>query len=182
MDSEGYLSSPAYFSFRRLLNNVTVLLFKILCMANKLLHFNWMPLGFPGGSDDKESACNTGDLGSISGWGRFPGEGTGYRLQYSCLGKPMDRGAWRVTVHGVAKSQTGLTDWHSLNQCWKPKCTGWVFLHLGKCEVLLNHLSLYFKHYHPLQQKVRASFKRSPKSLPWDPHKYLLNLGGQIQE
>ena len=50
--------------------------------------------GFPGGSDSKESACNVGDLGSISGPGRCPGEGNGYPLQYSCLENSMYRGAW----------------------------------------------------------------------------------------
>ena len=59
---------------------------------------------FPGGSDAKESACNVGDLGSIPGSGRFPGEGNGNPLQCSCLENPMDRGAWRATVHGVAES------------------------------------------------------------------------------
>ena len=49
--------------------------------------------GFPGGSDGKESACNSGDLGLISGLGRSPGEGNGYPLQYSCLENSMDRGA-----------------------------------------------------------------------------------------
>ena len=53
-------------------------------------------LDFPASSDGKESACNAGDLGSISGSGRFPGEGSGYALQYSCLENPMDRGAWRA--------------------------------------------------------------------------------------
>ena len=60
--------------------------------------------GFPGGSDGTESACNAGDLGSIPGLGRSTGEGNGYPLQYSCLENPMDRGAWRTTVHGVAES------------------------------------------------------------------------------
>ena len=50
-----------------------------------------MLLGFPGGSDGKESTCNAGDLGSIPGLGRFPGEGTGYPFQYSGLENPMDR-------------------------------------------------------------------------------------------
>ena len=59
--------------------------------------------GFPGGSDGKESACKPGDVGSIPGSGRSPGEGNGYPLQYSCLENPMDRGAWQATVHGVAK-------------------------------------------------------------------------------
>ena len=69
-----------------------------------------MPLGFPGGSDGNESSCNVGDLGLIPGLGRSPGEGNGYPLQYSCLENPMDRGAWWATVHGVAKSQTRLSD------------------------------------------------------------------------
>ena len=59
--------------------------------------------GFPGGSEGKESACNTGDLGSIPGSGRSPGEGKENPFQYSCLENPMDRGAWRAIVHGFAK-------------------------------------------------------------------------------
>ena len=51
--------------------------------------------GFPGGSDEKQSACNVGGLGSIPGSGRFPGGGHGDPLQYSCLENPMDRGAWQ---------------------------------------------------------------------------------------
>ena len=66
--------------------------------------------GFPGGSDNKESACNVGDLGSIPGLGRSPGEGNGYPLQYSCLGNNMDRGAWWATVHGITKSRTQLSN------------------------------------------------------------------------
>ena len=64
--------------------------------------------GFPSGSDSKESACNAGNLGSIPGSERPPGEGNGYRLQYSCLENSMDRGAWWATVCGVTKSGTGL--------------------------------------------------------------------------
>ena len=60
--------------------------------------------------EDKESACNEGDLGLIPGLGRSPGEGNGTPLQYSCLENPMDRGAWQTTVHGVAKSRTRLSD------------------------------------------------------------------------
>ena len=67
-------------------------------------------LGFPGGADDKESADNEGDLVSIPESGRAPGEGTGNPLQCSCLENPVDRGAWRATVHGVAKSQTQLSN------------------------------------------------------------------------
>ena len=65
-------------------------------------------LGFPGGSDGKESAQNAGDLGSIAGLGRSPGGEHDNPLQYSCLENPMDRGAWQVTVHGVTKSWTQL--------------------------------------------------------------------------
>ena len=57
-------------------------------------------LGFPGESDGKESACKAGDPGSIPGWGRSPGEGNGYPLQYSCLENFMDRGTCQVTVYG----------------------------------------------------------------------------------
>ena len=63
-----------------------------------------MILSFPGGSDNKESASNAGDLGSIPELGRSPREGNGNPLQNSCLENPMDRGAWRATVHGVAGS------------------------------------------------------------------------------
>ena len=67
-------------------------------------------MGFHGGLGDKESACNAGVLGLIPGWGRSPGEGNGYLLQYSYLENSMDRGAWWATVHGVRKSQTQLSD------------------------------------------------------------------------
>ena len=67
-------------------------------------------MGFPGGSEVKASASNAGDLGSIPGSGRSPGEGNGNPLQDSCLENPMDRGAWWATVHGVAKSRTRLSD------------------------------------------------------------------------
>ena len=67
-------------------------------------------MGFPGGSDGKESACDAGDPDSIPESGRSPGDGNGYPLQYSCLENPMDRVAWWATVHGVAKSWTGVSD------------------------------------------------------------------------
>ena len=58
----------------------------------------------------KHLPANAGDAGSIPGSGRSPGEGNGNPLQYSCLENPMDRGAWRATVHGVSKSQIQLSD------------------------------------------------------------------------
>ena len=63
-------------------------------------------MGFPGGSDAKESACNEGDLGLISGLEKFPGGGNGNPLQYTCLEKPMDRGAWLATIYGVTELDT----------------------------------------------------------------------------
>ena len=71
-------------------------------------------LGFLGGSNSKESACNAGDLGSIPGSERSHGEGNGNPLQYSYLENSMDRGAWRATVHRVTKSRTRPSDFHSL--------------------------------------------------------------------
>ena len=51
----------------------------------------------------KNLPANAGVVGSIPGWGRSPGDGRGNLLQYSCLGNPVDRGAWWATVHGIAK-------------------------------------------------------------------------------
>ena len=79
-------------------------------MRNEIISVYTLILGFPGGSDGKEPACDAGDLDSIPGSGRFPEEGKGYPLQYSCLENPMERGAWRAIVHGVAKSRTHLRD------------------------------------------------------------------------
>ena len=58
------------------------------------------------GSDSKEFACKAGDPGSIRGLGRYPGEGSGYSLQYSCLENSMDIGDCQATVHGIAESDT----------------------------------------------------------------------------
>ena len=62
--------------------------------------------GFPGCSLGKESACNAGDAGSIPGSGNSSGGGRGNPLQHSCLGNPLDRGAWWATVHGATESNT----------------------------------------------------------------------------
>ena len=61
---------------------------------------------------NEESACNVGNLGSISGLGRSPGEENRNTLQYSCVENPMDRRAWQATVHGVTKNQTWLSNYH----------------------------------------------------------------------
>ena len=80
----------------------------IPCQCLYLCHY-W---GFPGGSLCKESACHAGNPGLIPEWGRSPREGHGNPLQYSCLEKSMDRGAWWATVHGVPENQTQLSDQH----------------------------------------------------------------------
>ena len=71
-----------------------------------------LEVGFPGSSDGKESACNAGDPGLISGSEMSPGEENGCLLQYSCLENPVDWGAWWATVHGVTKNRTWLNDFH----------------------------------------------------------------------
>ena len=71
------------------------------------MNYEYLGLGFPGGSSDKEPTCNAGDLASIPGLGRSPGEGNSYSLQYSGLENSMD-----CIVHGVAKSQTRLSNFH----------------------------------------------------------------------
>ena len=89
---------------------------KIFIQVNMQKHdvANTLNTGFPGGSDGKASTCDAGDLGSIPGSGRSPGEGNGYPFQYPCLENFMDRRAWWVTVHGVTKSQTLLSKEHSI--------------------------------------------------------------------
>ena len=74
-------------------------------------------MGFPGGSEVKESACSAEDLGSIPVLGASPGEGNGNPLQYSCLENPMDGGAWWATVHGDTKSQTRLSEFTFFHFC-----------------------------------------------------------------
>ena len=75
-------------------------------------YWMWTPAGLLQSLTGKESTCNvgdTGDVGLIPGLARSPGGAYGNPLQYSCLGNPVDRGAWRATVHGVAKNSTQLS-------------------------------------------------------------------------
>ena len=84
---------------------------KLIVFMNELEYFfgeNAFVLSFPGGSAGKESACSVGDLGSIPGLGRSPGEENGYPLQYSDLENSMD-----CILHGVAKSWTHVSDFHT---------------------------------------------------------------------
>ena len=90
-------------------------------------------LGFPCGSAGKEFTCNVGDLGSIPGLGRSPGEGKGYSLQYSGLENSMDclwNSSW--IVHEVAKSWTQLSDFH-------------FQFHSGMCRAIFNINSLFWQ-------------------------------------
>ena len=80
------------------------------CFRHFLLHLYTSFSIFPGGSSGKESTFQCRRCGSVPGSGKFPGEGNGYPLQYSCLENPMDRRAWWATVHGVTKSWTRLSD------------------------------------------------------------------------
>ena len=78
-------------------------------------------MGFPGRSVVKNPPANAGDVGSIPGLGRSPGEGNGNPVQYACLGNPMDRGAWQATVHEGRKSQTRLSDQTTTFICILPE-------------------------------------------------------------
>ena len=109
-------------------------------------------MGFPGGSNGKESTCNSGDLGSIPGLGRSPGEGHSNSAQYFCLENPMDRGAWWATVQGlqrVGHNWSNLTHTHSylfnlLLQNEKMEEKHWI---LHKLELYV--FSWYHDELHP---------------------------------
>ena len=83
---------------------------QLLNQGDKCLLSSLIPKCFLGGSVVKNPPANVGDASLIPGLGRSPGQGNGNTIQYSCLGNPMDRGAWWDTVHGVTKSQTWLSD------------------------------------------------------------------------
>ena len=106
---------------QRTISNITWYFYILLSNSKHKLHNFLFHLvsssqrGFPGGAAGKESACNTGDLGLISGFGRFPGEGISScvldtQLQYSCLENSMERGAWRAIDNGITQSWTHLRD------------------------------------------------------------------------
>ena len=90
---------------------------------------------FPGGSEDKESACNSGDPGSVPGLGRSSGGGHGNLIQCSCLENPMDRGAWWATVRGVAKRliHTGVITEEIIKVIWFG-----IYLKVSQHDLLMN--------------------------------------------
>ena len=96
------------------------------------MHLCCTSMDFPGGSANKESACNAGDPGSIPELGRSSGEGNGNPFQYSCLENPMDGGTQQPTVHGVAKSWT----WQRLHS------------HVVLDMFIFNHHRNSLKQYH----------------------------------
>ena len=112
------------------------------------IHWYPMPGGFPGGASGKELACQyqcrRPRRHRFSPWsGRSPGEGNGNPLQYSCLGNPMDRGAWKATVHVVAKSLTGLKQLSIHTLHFRPSaiakvnkgfCPWWAYDWVGKLK------------------------------------------------
>ena len=91
------------------------------------------------GSDGKESACNAGNLGSVPGWGRSPGEGNGYPLQYSCLENTTDRGAWQATVPRVEKRWTQLKRL-TLSLCKKRLTAGPLLFSLQTVVLSCGHM------------------------------------------
>ena len=91
-------------------------MFRVICKCSSAsfkISSHSMLMGFPSSSDGKASACNVGDPGSIPGSGKSAREGNGNPLKYSCLDNFMDRGAQRAIVHGVLKSETGLSGLHN---------------------------------------------------------------------
>ena len=96
-------------------------------------------LGLPVGSVVKNLPVSVGDLGSVPGSGRSPGEGNGSPLSYSCLGNSKDRGAWWATVQGVAKSWTWLSNWTCTLPDSLPRGLTFTF-----CWFQFLHLSLNF--------------------------------------
>ena len=111
-----------------------------------LKNWGWHLYCFPGGSVVKNPPANTGDTGLIPGQGRSSGEGNGNPLQYSCLGNPMDRGAWCAAVYGVTRvGHNWVTKQHSVVRACVRACVcvstpepkNWV-LDLGQDPSCLN--------------------------------------------
>ena len=107
-------------------------------------------MGFPGGSDGKESACNVGDLGLIPESGRSPGEGNGYPFQYSCLENSMDRGTWQAAIHGA--SELDMTEQLTVSRLPISQVSGLI------CSSKRSHLVSQSKEDSPPQLSSVASY------------------------
>ena len=93
-----------------------------------------------------ENPTDSRDMGLIPGWGRSPGGGNSNPLQYSCLGNPMDRGAWWTTVHRVAKSWTDMTEQLNLHLL--------IYIHISNIFIIY----MRYTRYHNLQDSRAPIF------------------------
>ena len=121
-------------------------------------------LGFPGGSDGKESACNAGDPGSIPGLGRSPGEGHNNPFQYSCLENSMDRRAFHAIVHAVTNSPTRLSDFTFHSQVVL-RFPWWLVAKEFGCQYRRCGFNLWV-----MKIPWRRKWKTTPVSLPGKSH------------
>ena len=129
-------------------------------------------LGFPCGSDGKESACNARDPGLISGSGRSPGEENDNLLQYSCLENSIDRGAWWATVHGVAKSWIPLNNYtFTFMACHKTSIVNSgprsIFLWCKILALEYNRAMLKSKFPHLLVTYIKSAVKKENPVRKW---------------
>ena len=106
------------------------------------IHF----VGFPDGPDSKESACSVGDLSSVPELGRSPGERKGNPFQYSCLENSMDRGAWKIKVHGL---QRVTHDWATTTFTFTFNATNYkvVFTSAILLYLSISFISLFLYYY-----------------------------------
>ena len=121
-------------------------------------------MGFPGGSDGKESTCNVENLGLIPGLGRSPEERNGYPFQYSCMQNSMDRGACQATVHRVAKSQTWLLLTPPFLQSSSQNHDHWEDHSLDNMDLCQQRMPLLFN---TLSRFVIAFLQRSKLLVSW---------------
>ena len=136
--------------------------FKSSVMLRASLVISIYLIGFPGGSDGKESACSAGDPGSIPRLERSPGEGNGNPLQYSCLQNSMDRGAWWSTVHGVAKCRTQVSNFYSMTYQTLGKHVTWLHHLITIVTATLSGRFCYFPHF--INEEVEALKPNLPVS------------------
>ena len=118
-------------------------------------------VGFSGGSVVKNLPANAGDVGLIPGSGRFLGEGHGSPLQCSCLGSPVDRGAWWSTVQGIVKIQTWLSTHAATNRNWGHDW-GHMLLQIGNFSISLSILSIWEQDLSPIPNLMVAQIYRFP--------------------
>ena len=138
-------------------------------------------MGFPGGLDGKESTLNVRDLGLIPGSGRFPRGGHSNPLQCSCLENPMDRGAWRATVYGVAESD--MTEWlRTTHICIYMCVCVYIYTHIPETYTTLyiNYSSI-FKNVKKQDKKQKRKkqlkgLSRNKKVLICSSYRFLANF------